>query len=80
MTAASMVADPEECRRFLAEHPEIRFVEVFFTGMTIHGSFANRAVNRPRKAFATHYVAEGTWLPRVDIQATIPVDEAALAG
>ena len=34
MTAASMVADPEECRRFLADHPEIRFVEIFFTGMT----------------------------------------------
>jgi glutamine synthetase len=29
-----MVADPEECRRFLAEHPHIRFVDVFFTSMT----------------------------------------------
>jgi glutamine synthetase len=28
-----MVADPEECRRFLAEHPEIEFIEVFFTSM-----------------------------------------------
>lgn len=30
----SAVADPEECARFLAEHPHIRFVEVFFTSMT----------------------------------------------
>lgn len=34
MSEASMVADPEECRRFIAEHPQIRFVEVFFTSMT----------------------------------------------
>ncbi|CAN1572412.1 GlnA Glutamine synthetase [Caulobacteraceae bacterium] len=34
MTAPSMVADPEECRRFLAEHPHIRFVDIFFTSMT----------------------------------------------
>lgn len=34
MTTEMMVADPEECRRFLAEHPQIRFVEVFFTSMT----------------------------------------------
>lgn len=31
---ANPVADPEECRAFLAAHPEIRFVEVAFTGMT----------------------------------------------
>ena len=29
-----MVADPQECRDFLAAHPQVRFVEVFFTGMT----------------------------------------------
>jgi glutamine synthetase len=28
------VADPEECRAFMAAHPDIRFVEVAFTGMT----------------------------------------------
>jgi glutamine synthetase len=29
-----MVADPQECRDFLAAHPEVKFVEVFFTSMT----------------------------------------------
>ena len=29
---------------------------VSFTSMTIHGSFANKSSNRPRLAFATHYV------------------------
>ena len=29
-----MVADPQECRDFLAAHPHVRFVEVFFTSMT----------------------------------------------
>lgn len=33
MSQDAMVADPEECRRFLAEHPEIEFIEVFFTSM-----------------------------------------------
>lgn len=47
---------------------------VFFNGLTIHGSYANRAPDKPRKAFAIHYVAEGTWLPRVDVQNTIPAD------
>lgn len=41
---------------------------VFFTGMTIHGSFANRSVDRPRIAFAVHYVHEDTWLYRCDVQ------------
>src|SRR2546426_718025 len=31
---------------------------VFFTGMTIHGSYANRSEARPRIAFATHYIHE----------------------
>lgn len=31
---ANPVADPEECRAFLAAHPEVRFVEVVFTSMT----------------------------------------------
>lgn len=34
MSAAPMVADPEECRAFMAAHPHIRFVEVYFTSMT----------------------------------------------
>ncbi len=41
---------------------------VFFTSMTIHGSFANRSGSRPRLAFATHYVKHGTWVYRTDIQ------------
>jgi len=32
--AAPAVADPEECRFFMAENPEVKFVEVFFTSMT----------------------------------------------
>jgi len=45
---------------------------VFFTGMTIHGSFANRSADRPRRAFAVHYVREGTWVFRQDIQDVTP--------
>lgn len=41
---------------------------VFFTSMTVHGSFANRSGSRPRLAFATHYVKKGTWVYRRDIQ------------
>ena len=44
---------------------------VFFTGMTVHGSFANRSPDRPRRAFATHYVREGTWVFRDDVQRTV---------
>ena len=46
---------------------------VFFTGLTIHGSFANHSPDRPRLAFATHYVREDTWLFRQDVQDTMPV-------
>jgi glutamine synthetase len=28
------VADPQECRDFLAANPQVRFVDVFFTSMT----------------------------------------------
>jgi len=45
---------------------------VFFTGLTIHGSFANRSTHRPRRAFAVHYVAEGTWVYRQDVQNVVP--------
>ena len=44
---------------------------VFFTGMTIHGSYGNRSKDRVRRAFATHFVAEGTWVMRADVQHTI---------
>jgi glutamine synthetase len=30
----SMVADPQECRDFLAAHPQVKYVDVFFTSMT----------------------------------------------
>ena len=46
---------------------------VFFTSMTIHGSFANKSINRPRLAIATHYIKEGTWIYRKDIQETTKV-------
>jgi ectoine hydroxylase-related dioxygenase (phytanoyl-CoA dioxygenase family) len=46
---------------------------VFFTGMTIHGSYANRSASRVRRAFATHFVAEGTWVFRADVQEIVPV-------
>ncbi|MEM7034744.1 MAG: phytanoyl-CoA dioxygenase family protein [Chloroflexota bacterium] len=41
---------------------------VFFSGMTIHGSYANRSKDRERLAFAVHFVKDGTWLYRVDVQ------------
>jgi ectoine hydroxylase-related dioxygenase (phytanoyl-CoA dioxygenase family) len=44
---------------------------VFFTGMTIHGSYGNRSPKRVRRALPTHYVAEGTWLFRADVQETV---------
>lgn len=31
---ASMVADPQECRDFLAANPQVKYVDVFFTSMT----------------------------------------------
>ncbi len=44
---------------------------VFFTGKTIHGSYANRSPDRKRLAFAVHYVKEGTWVYRCDIQEVV---------
>jgi phytanoyl-CoA hydroxylase len=46
---------------------------VFFTGLTIHGSYANTSPDRPRKAWAVHYVRDGTWLFRCDVQETMAV-------
>ena len=45
---------------------------VFFDGLTIHGSFANRSPTRHRRALAFHYVPEGTWVYRTDVQDTVP--------
>lgn len=45
---------------------------VFFTGRTIHGSYANRSRDRVRRAFAVHYVPEGTWMFRADVQEVTP--------
>lgn len=45
---------------------------VFFSGMTVHGSYANRSEDRVRRAFATHYVAEGVWVYRADVQDLTP--------
>ena len=45
---------------------------VFFGGKTIHGSYGNRSKNRFRRAIATHYDAEGTWVFRDDVQDTVP--------
>jgi ectoine hydroxylase-related dioxygenase (phytanoyl-CoA dioxygenase family) len=61
--------EPERIRRLTVP----RGAGVFFTGMTIHGSFANRSSDRPRPAFATHYVREDTWLFRCDVQETMLV-------
>jgi phytanoyl-CoA hydroxylase len=45
---------------------------VFFNGMTIHGSYGNRSAGRVRRAFATHFVAQGTWVYRCDVQDLFP--------
>ena len=41
---------------------------VFFSSLTVHGSYANQTTDRPRLAFATHYVRAGTWVYRADLQ------------
>ena len=50
---------------------------VFFTSMTIHGSFANRSLTQDRLSWAVHYVKEGTWVLRADVQDTVTVAELA---
>jgi ectoine hydroxylase-related dioxygenase (phytanoyl-CoA dioxygenase family) len=47
---------------------------VYFTGMTIHGSFANDSPDRPRRAFAVHFIHGDTWLLRADVQNVMRVD------
>lgn len=46
---------------------------VFFSGMVIHGSFANHSSDRPRLALATHFVRQDTWLFRGDVHEAMPV-------
>ncbi len=53
---------------------------VFFASMTIHGSFANRSRTRDRLAWAVHYVKDGTWVLRADVQDTVSVPELLRAG
>lgn len=45
---------------------------VFFSSHTIHGSYGNKSPDRVRRAFATHFVAEGTWVFRADVQDVVP--------
>ena len=45
---------------------------VVFDGKTIHGSFANRSTTRYRRALAFHYVPDGTWVYRTDVQDVTP--------
>ena len=47
---------------------------VFFTGLTIHGSYANLSPSKYRRAFAIHYVGQGTWVYRSDIQQLVEVN------
>ena len=48
---------------------------VFFNGMTIHGSYGNRSAGRVRRAFATHFVARGTWVFRRDVQDVVAAQQ-----
>jgi len=47
---------------------------VFFTGLTVHGSFSNQSADRLRTAWAVHYIHEDTWLYRGDVQDAMLVD------
>lgn len=51
-----------------------RGAAIFFHGMLVHGSFANKDANRPRLAWAVHYVREGTWLLRQDVQELVAAE------
>jgi ectoine hydroxylase-related dioxygenase (phytanoyl-CoA dioxygenase family) len=46
---------------------------VFFGGNLIHGSYANLSMDRERLAAAIHYVKDGTWVFRIDLQDTMAV-------
>ncbi len=45
---------------------------VFFDGHTIHGSYGNRSKTRYRRAWAVHYLREGSWMYRCDVQDVMP--------
>ena len=45
---------------------------VFFSSLTIHGSYGNKSAGRVRRAFATHFVDESTWVFRADVQNVVP--------
>lgn len=70
----------EEMYRFQVDIPREDTLEltiprgagVFFHGMLAHGSYANRSADAPRLAFAVHYVREGSWLFRSDVQNPVP--------
>ena len=47
---------------------------VFFTGMTVHGSYKNVS-DTPRRAFATHYMDSRSWVSRCDLQKHLSSDE-----
>jgi ectoine hydroxylase-related dioxygenase (phytanoyl-CoA dioxygenase family) len=44
---------------------------VFFSSLTVHGSYANETEDQPRQAFATHYVRDDTWVFRQDLQGMV---------
>ena len=46
---------------------------VIFSGLTIHGSYANRTKDRVRRAFATHYIRQDSWMYRADVQEVMAV-------
>ena len=41
------------------------------SSLTVHGSYANQTTDRTRLAFATHYVRDGTWVFRTDLQGMV---------
>ena len=47
---------------------------VFFTGMTVHGSYKNFS-DTPRRAFATHYMDNRSWVSRCDLQQHLSSDD-----
>jgi ectoine hydroxylase-related dioxygenase (phytanoyl-CoA dioxygenase family) len=49
---------------------------VFFGGRLIHGSYSNFSPDRERLAAAVHYVKDGTWVFRIDLQNTMAVTVA----
>jgi ectoine hydroxylase-related dioxygenase (phytanoyl-CoA dioxygenase family) len=50
---------------------------VFFTGMTVHGSYANHSGEV--RAFAMHYMHEASFCTRCDLQGHVSCDEVANA-